>query len=87
MLEQPLEEILEDSYYWRFADTRVSEFLDHNPECGTCQYRGECCGGCRSLALGSDGLDYLTPDQDACLYFKGGWKEKKDALLASLNVI
>lgn len=28
---------------------------------------------------------YLKPDMDACLYFKGGWKEKKDALLAELE--
>ena len=45
----------------------------------------DCCGGCRSAAFRTGGIDYLAPDQWTCAYFKDGWKEKKDRLLYSLQ--
>jgi len=86
MLETPLEEILNDSLYMDIINARVSDFMAHNPECASCEYRCACCGGCRAVAVRDGSTDYLKPDPIACEYFKGGWKAKKDALLESLGV-
>ncbi len=86
MLETPLEEILDDSFYMDIGNTRISDFMAHNPECAQCEYRCVCCGGCRAIAVRDGSTDYLKPDPIACEYFKGGWKAKKDALLESLGV-
>ena len=82
MLEIPLEKILDDgSFYMDVINFRVSDFMEHNPECRKCEYRTDCCGGCRAFAVINGSSDYLAKDPVACEYFKGGWKEKKDALL------
>ena len=85
MLETPLEEILNDSFYMDISNARVSDFMAHNPECAQCEYRCACCGGCRAIAVRDGSTDYLKPDPITCAYFKGGWKAKKDALLESLG--
>ena len=43
------------------------------------------CGGCRAIAVRDHPTDYLAKDLIACEYFKGGWKDKKDALLRSIG--
>jgi len=30
---------------------RISDFMAHNPECQTCEYRTACGGGCRAIAV------------------------------------
>ena len=68
---------------------RVSVFMEHNPECMTCEYRTLCCGGCRaagtSSGTGDHPADYLAKDELTCKYFKDDWKEKKDELLRKIN--
>ncbi|MGN1183921.1 MAG: radical SAM protein [Oliverpabstia sp.] len=86
MLETPLEEILDESFYMRICDARVSDYMEHNPECAVCEYRSQCCGGCRAYAVGTNGLDYLAKDERACHYFKSGWMERKEQLLAELGI-
>ena len=45
MLETPLEEILDrDSLYMDIVNYRIRDFMEHNPECRTCEYRTACCG-------------------------------------------
>lgn len=86
MLETPLEEILDDgSYYMNAINFRVSDFMEHNPECRTCRYRTECCGGCRAAAVFADPDDYLAKDPVTCEYYLGGWMEKKNELLSRLG--
>ena len=86
MLETPLEDILDqDSLYMDIVNFRISDFMAHNPECQTCEYRTACCGGCRAIAVRDHPTDYLAKDLIACEYFKGGWKDKKDALLRSIG--
>lgn len=86
MLETPLEEILnQDSLYMNIVNFRVSDFMEHNPECMKCEYRTACCGGCRAIALRENPNDYLAKDLDACAFFKEGWKARKDALLESIG--
>jgi len=86
MLETPLEEILDDgSYYMNAINFRVIDFMEHNPECRTCRYRTECCGGCRAAAVFADPDDYLAKDPVTCEYYLGGWMEKKNELLRRLG--
>ena len=82
MLETSLEKILEtESPYMDIINFRISDFMSHNPECPECEYRTQCCGGCRAIAVRDHPTDYLAKDLDVCEYFKGGWKDKKDALI------
>ena len=86
MLETPLEDILDkQSLYMEITGFKISDFMEHNPECKACEYRTACCGGCRALAVRDHPTDYLAKDLYTCEYFKGGWKEKKDALLKSIG--
>lgn len=70
----------------QICDARVSDYMQHNPECAVCEYRSQCCGGCRAYAVGTNGLDYLAKDERACHYFKSGWMERKEQLLAELGI-
>ena len=87
LLETPLEEILNESFYMDIINSRISDFMAHNPECASCEFRSSCCGGCRAVAVRDGSTDYLKPDLITCAYFRDGWKAKKDALLKSLGVI
>ena len=87
MLKTPLEEILAAcSLYMDIICFTVEDFMNRNPECRECEYREECCGGCRATAVRDHPADYLAKDPEVCEYFKGGWKEKKDSLLRELGV-
>ncbi len=88
MLETRLEEILgSGSLYMDIVNFRIADYMQHNRECLTCEYRAACCGGCRALAVQDGSTDYLAKDPIACEYFKGGWKTKKDAMLRSIGLI
>jgi radical SAM protein with 4Fe4S-binding SPASM domain len=86
MLEIPLEEILDmDSSYMDIIDARISDFMEHNPECQECEWRCACCGGCRAVAVRDSPMDFLARDLLTCKYFKDGWKDKKDEVLRSIG--
>ena len=86
MLETPLEDILDrKSAYMDITGFHVSDFMEHNPECRTCEYRSGCCGGCRAIAVRDHPTDYLSKDLDVCRYFRDGWKARKDDLLRSIG--
>lgn len=74
--EVGLAKCLTDSRYMRLINTRVSEYLEHNPECAACEYAMECMGGCRAAALETTPNDILGKDACACELFTGGWKPK-----------
>ncbi len=87
MLETPLETILDkNSVYMDMVSFTVKDFMEHNPDCMECGYRCDCCGGCRAIAVRDHPTDYLSKDLITCEYFRGGWKEKKDALLRKIGV-
>lgn len=87
MLETSLDEILDkESLYMDIIGFTVKDYMEHNPDCAVCEYREECCGGCRAIAVRDHPTDYLAKDLDTCEYYKGGWKEKKDQLLDKLKV-
>lgn len=81
LLQTPLRDILSRSEYLDRCDLRLSDYLAHNPECADCEDRISCGGGCRALALGNSGCDYLAKDLWTCGYFRGGWREKLHACL------
>lgn len=86
MFETPLEEILDrKSLYMDMIGFTVKDFMEHNPECKTCEYRTKCCGGCRAIAVRNHPTDYLAKDLVTCEYFKGGWMNKKNDLLRKLG--
>ena len=87
MLESPLEEILDqDSLYMKITNYRVSDFMEHNPQCRECRYKAACCGGCRAIAVRDNPTDYLAKDPVTCEYFRGGWQERRTALLQTLSL-
>ena len=86
LLETPLREILSRSEYFERSDLRLSDYLAHNPDCAACPDRLLCAGGCRALALGEGGRDYLAKDLWACRYFRDGWRERMHACLARLGL-
>ncbi len=88
MLETPLEDILDkDSLYLAIVSSTVADFMENNPDCKDCEYRCLCCGGCRAKAVESHPTEYLSKDLITCEYFKGGWKEKKEAMLRKIGAL
>lgn len=71
-----LAQCISESRYMSLIDTRASEILKHNPECGSCEYALQCLGGCRAAALETSPEDILGPDLSTCAIFKGGWIQK-----------
>ena len=76
LFETPLREILGDSAYMEYVDTRLDAYLHHNPMCSRCEYRLRCCGGCRALATANNEESLLFRDARACSFFKNGWAER-----------
>lgn len=80
-----LSRCITDSRYMRLLDTRASEVLSHNAECGTCPHALQCLGGCRASALETSPSDILAPDLAICEIFKGGWVEKIRQTMAAVD--
>lgn len=74
--ETGLERCLNDSFYMRLLDTKAAEVLRSNPECGDCEYRSACLGGCRAGALETKPDDFLGIDPFSCEFYRGRWMEK-----------
>lgn len=74
--EQGLAQCITDSRYMRLIDTRVTEYMEKNPECSACEYAMECIGGCRAAALETTPDNIMAPDKATCGVFKGGWVPK-----------
>lgn len=81
---------LTDSEYMRLIDTRVDDYLAHNPQCAACEYKYTCGGGCRGSALATSPDDILGPDKAACLMNRGRYAERvkqtADAAIAALHL-
>ncbi len=84
ILNTPLEDILNDHRFSGIGDKTAADYLKQNTECATCSYRYQCLGGCRAKAMLA-GNGEMGMDPEVCAYFKDGWKERKDSLLAHLT--
>ena len=69
VLEHHLSELSLNSFYQDVANTRVSDYLSHNPECVKCEYLPSCMGGCMLQDITDEG-DYLVPDKRACYFHR-----------------
>lgn len=67
---------LSDSSYMELINTRLSEYLDRNAECRSCEYRWQCAGGCRGSALQYDPDNIMGQDKAVCMLFRGGYADK-----------
>ena len=76
LFEERLVDILSDSHYTRMADARVGDVFRRDPECMECEYRGRCGAGCRAMAVGAHGNDYLARDERTCMILKEHWTEQ-----------
>ncbi|GKI16209.1 hypothetical protein CE91St44_26940 [Oscillospiraceae bacterium] len=72
---------LTDSKYLALIDTRVEDLFAHTKECRACSHALVCAGGCRARALADAPTDILAPDRACCLFFKGGWAGRLEAVL------
>ncbi len=76
ILEMDLSQILTKSHYRDICDVCMGDCIRHNEKCQECKYRFACGAGCRSIACGETGRDYMAVDGSACHFFQSGWFEK-----------
>ncbi|MCL2278888.1 MAG: SPASM domain-containing protein, partial [Oscillospiraceae bacterium] len=62
---------LTNSTYMRLIGSTVDDFLENCTECAECEFKYQCCTGCRASAMDSGG-DLMGPDRACCEFFKGG---------------
>lgn len=67
---------LSDSYYMQFVNGRVKDLFEANKECGSCEYRYHCGGGCRAAALLDGEHNLMGCDRDMCTLWKGGYVDR-----------
>ena len=84
--EYGLEKCLTESFYMKFIDTRVSEYLSLHPECQACEYAPYCIGGCRASALETgDGTDLMGRDEVCCRMFLEGYVARTLTLMQKIS--
>ena len=76
MLDTPLENILNNSYYSTASNTSVKDFFERNSKCRNCDYRLQCCGGCRGKAAQIGYDNFYVEEKEICDFFLNGWKDK-----------
>lgn len=83
VVKEGLATCLSDSTYMSLIETRLGDYLDHNPGCASCEHRYTCGGGCRASALESSPEDIMGPDMATCALIKGDYPEKIKQRLAT----
>ena len=73
--EISLKEALSSSYYMEFISRRIFQLFLENGECGSCEYRMRCGGGCRAEAMIRGG-SLMGPDPRRCFLWKNGYPER-----------
>jgi radical SAM protein with 4Fe4S-binding SPASM domain len=81
----PLTELLSDSPFTRQLLVTRARVREHNPECRECGFRSLCGCGCRAVALAATD-DLLGKDPTACAFFKGGYRERFEAVLKAHGI-
>ena len=85
LFEKSLGELSTSGLEFEVADTRVSRFLEKNPECRECEHLSCCRGGCMLADITDEG-DYLVPDSRACYFHKHiGEKAVREAADAAIR--
>lgn len=73
--EKGLTACLKDSTFMNFASRCIDDLFARNQECGSCEHRWNCGGGCRAGAL-EESHDFFGRDSYQCLIWKEGYREK-----------
>ena len=79
--DRSLRDIITSGVWHDEVCTNLQMLRRANAECNSCPWFGYCAGGCRALAM-LKGIelgempDYFTTDPMACLFFKGGWRNR-----------
>lgn len=82
ILETPLKEIMENSYYRDVTHMKKSEFFAIHEECRTCAERDICTSGCRACTT----EDYLELDPWNCAFLRDGhWRRVDEAIRRALE--
>jgi radical SAM protein with 4Fe4S-binding SPASM domain len=66
--------------FFSVVNIRTGEVIAHNKECGICEHRLECRGGCRGAAV-SCGNGLLGKDAAICRFFKEGYRAEIEKLI------
>jgi len=71
ILELPLKQILNDSFFSQALGYSLDDYHNANPECEACEHKYKCGGGCRGWAVPSvSEPNYLAKDPNTCYYHK-----------------
>ena len=73
--EKGLAACLTDSTFMEFSSQCTNDLFARNPECGSCEHRWHCGGGCRAIAL-KNTHDFFGCDSYQCLIWKEGYGKK-----------
>ncbi len=73
--EKGLAACLTDSTFMNFVSRCTDDLFARNLECGSCEHRMNCGGGCRASAL-EESHDFYGCDSYQCLVWKEGYRDK-----------
>lgn len=66
---------LSDSFYMDIVDSRIRDLLAANSKCAACEYKYQCGGGCRAIALEQTG-DLMGCDGSKCTLWNEGYVDR-----------
>lgn len=67
---------LSNSFYMQFVNSRIKDLLAVNQECASCEYRYQCGGGCRAIALNEGDQNLMGCDRSMCAFWKSKTNER-----------
>ena len=70
-----LQKMLREGPYLDTVCFTLGELMKDSPACNDCRYFLDCQGGCRAIAIVSDG-DYRGTDLARCIYYKEGYADR-----------
>jgi radical SAM protein with 4Fe4S-binding SPASM domain len=70
--------------FFSLVNIRAGDVIAHNEECGICEHRLECRGGCRGAAM-SCGNGIMGKDAAVCRFFKEGYRAEIEKLIGCNN--
>lgn len=84
--ELGLKQGLRSSYYLQFVNSRIKDLFEANNECGECEYRFRCGGGCRAAALLDGEHELMGCDRQMCSIWKNGYVGRIEKAIEDVNL-
>jgi len=80
-----LKALLTEGPYLDEICSTLEKFREENKECASCEYFGQCAGGCPAMALAMTG-DMHKKSRLQCVFYKGHYPDKiRETVLSSLK--